>query len=129
MSLVHTTLDSDGRLGPETVLDGRVCDCCQTDAAQAQGATVVVYRDRSEKEVRDMSIVRFVEGRWLPPRPLASDGWEINGCPVNGPAIAAVGADVAVAWFAAPADKPRVMVAFSTDSGATFGSPIRADEG
>ena len=129
MSLMHTTLGGDGRLGPETILDGRVCDCCQTDAAQADGATVVVYRDRSEKEVRDMSIVRFVDGRWLPPRPLASDGWEINGCPVNGPAIAATGADVAVAWFSAPADKPRVTVAFSNDAGATFGRPIQVDDG
>lgn len=128
MSLVHTTLASDGRLGPETVLDGRVCDCCQTDAVQAEGATVVVYRDRSEKEVRDMSVVRFVDGRWSPPHLLASDGWEINGCPVNGPAIAAAGADVAVAWFTAPADKPRVTVAFSADSGATFGPPIRVDD-
>jgi hypothetical protein len=129
MSLVHTTLASDGRLGAETVLDGRVCDCCQTDAAQAQGTTVVVYRDRSEKEVRDISIVRFVDGRWSAPHPLASDGWEINGCPVNGPAIAAAGADVAVAWFAAPVDKPRVTVAFSTDSGATFGPPVAVDDG
>jgi hypothetical protein len=129
MSLVHTTLGSDGRLGPETVLDSRVCDCCQTDVAQAQGATVVVYRDRSEKEVRDMSVVRFVDGRWSSPRSLATDGWEINGCPVNGPAIAAEGTDVAVAWFTAPVDKPRVTVAFSTDSGATFGPPIQVDDG
>jgi len=74
MSLVHSTLDREGRLGPEKILDGRVCDCCQTDAAVAEGATVVVYRDRSEKEVRDMSVVRFVDGRWSEPRPLADDG-------------------------------------------------------
>jgi hypothetical protein len=129
MSIMHTTLSSDGRLGEETVLDGRVCDCCQTDVAHAEGATVVVYRDRSDKEVRDMSVVRFVDGRWSSPRSLASDGWEINGCPVNGPAIAAAGADVAVAWFTVPVDKPRVTVAFSTDAGATFGSPIRVDDG
>ena len=128
MSLMHTTLTSDGRLGPETVLDGRVCDCCQTDAVQTQASTIVVYRDRSPKEIRDMSVVRFVDGRWLSPQSLAADGWEINGCPVNGPAIAAAGPNVAVAWFAAPADKPRVTVAFSSDAGATFGSPIRVDD-
>ena len=68
MSLIHTTLGRDSRLGAETVLDGRVCDCCQTDAARAEGATVVVYRDRSEKEVRDISVVRFAGGRWSEPR-------------------------------------------------------------
>lgn len=129
MSLVHNTLDREGRLGPETVLDGRVCDCCQTDAAVAEGATVVVYRDRSEKEVRDMSVVRFVDGRWSEPRPLAFDGWEINGCPVNGPAVAAAGREVAAAWFTAANERSRVSVAFSADSGATFGPPIVVDDG
>src|SRR5688572_28136732 len=38
MALLHTTLGSDGRLGAETVLDGRVCDCCQTDMVRAAGA-------------------------------------------------------------------------------------------
>jgi hypothetical protein len=129
MSLVHTTLDGEGRLGPETVLDLRVCDCCQTDAALAEGATVVVYRDRSDKEVRDMSVVRFADGRWSEPRTLARDGWEINGCPVNGPAIAAAGRDVAAAWFTAANDKSQVKVSFSSDSGGSFGAPIVVDDG
>jgi len=129
MTLMHTTMAADGTLGAETVLDGRVCDCCQTDAVRAGDAVVVVYRDRSEKEVRDMSVVRFVDGRWSPPRTLAADGWEINGCPVNGPAIAADGATVAVAWFTAPNDKAAVKVAFSNDAGATFGAPIAVDDG
>lgn len=129
MSLMHATLGRDGTLGDETVLDNRVCDCCQTDMARADGAVVVVYRDRSEKEVRDMSVVRFAEGRWSTPRRLASDGWQINGCPVNGPAVAAAGSSVAVAWFTAPEDKPRVAVAFSSDSGASFGAPIVVDDG
>ncbi len=129
MSLVHSTLDGEGRLGPESVLDGRVCDCCQTDAARAEGATVVVYRDRSDREVRDMSVVRFADGRWSEPRLLAPDGWEINGCPVNGPAIAAAGKRVAVAWFTAASEKSRVKLAFSSDSGATFGSPVVVDDG
>jgi hypothetical protein len=129
MSLVHSTVDSHGQLGPETVLDQRVCDCCQTDAALAEGATVVVYRDRSEAEVRDMSVVRFAGGRWSEPRLLARDGWEINGCPVNGPAVAAAGPQVAVAWFTAASEKSRVNVAFSPDSARTFGTPIVVDDG
>jgi hypothetical protein len=128
MALVHTTVDREGALGAETVLDGRVCDCCQTDAAVAGDATVVVYRDRSATEVRDMSVVRFAGGRWSEPRPLARDGWEINGCPVNGPAIAAAGRDVGVAWFTAAADRPLVKIAFSADAGATFAEPIVVDD-
>jgi len=129
MALVHATVDREGQLGAEITLDGRVCDCCQTDAVVAEGATVVVYRDRSEKEVRDMSVVRLVDGKWSEPRPLARDGWEINGCPVNGPAVAAAGRQVAAAWFTAANEKSRVSVAFSQDSGATFGPPIVVDDG
>jgi hypothetical protein len=128
MSLVHTTVGRDGGLGPETVLDGRVCDCCQTDVARATDAVIVVYRDRSEKEVRDMSVVRFSGGRWSEPRIVAADGWEINGCPVNGPSVAAEGSTVAVAWFTAAGDKPVVKLAFSDDAGATFGAPIVVDD-
>jgi hypothetical protein len=56
---------------------------------------------------------------------VGSDGWEINGCPVNGPSIAADGRRVAVAWFTAPKDAPAVKLAFSNDAGATFGQPIK----
>jgi hypothetical protein len=128
MSLIHTTVDRDGGLGPETVLDERVCDCCQTDAAVADGAMVLVYRDRSETEVRDISVVRYVGGRWSEPLLLAADGWEINGCPVNGPAIAAAGRNVAVAWFTAASEKSLVKMALSSDSGATFAAPIVIDD-
>jgi hypothetical protein len=129
MSLMHTTLGKGGGLGAETVLDGRVCDCCQTDAARADGATVVVYRDRSEKEVRDVSLVRFAEGRWSEPRAVGGDGWQINGCPVNGPAVAAAGRRVAVAWFTMAEGKARVKVAFSSDAGNTFAPALAVDDG
>jgi hypothetical protein len=58
-----------------------------------------------------------------------ADGWKIDGCPVNGPAVAADGEVVAVAWFTAAGDTARVRVAFSTDAGATFGAPIDLESG
>jgi hypothetical protein len=57
------------------------------------------------------------------------DGWEINGCPVNGPSIAASGRQVAVAWFTAAQDVPRVKLAFSEDAGASFSAPVVVDDG
>ena len=61
--------------------------------------------------------------------PVHADNWEINGCPVNGPAIAARGKNVAVAWFAAKDNAPKTQLAFSKDGGRTFGAPIRIDSG
>jgi hypothetical protein len=110
-----------------TVLDERVCECCSTDAAQTSEGPVVVYRDRDSDEVRDVSIVRATAEGWSEPRTVHEDGWQIHGCPVNGPAVAADGARVAVAWFTVIAEEPRVQVAFSEDAGATFGPPVVVD--
>ena len=59
--------------------------------------------------------------------PVNADGWQISGCPVNGPVIAASGRDVVVAWFTLAAQRPTVRVAFSNDAGAAFGRPIEID--
>lgn len=128
MTLRFATLDRQGRPANDTLLDERVCTCCQTAAALTSDGVVVAYRDRSQEEIRDISVVRLQQGRWTAPRTLYKDGWEIAGCPINGPAIAAEGQRVAVAWFTAANDNPRVRVAFSNDGGATFGEPIRVDE-
>lgn len=129
MSMMYTTIGLDGTLGKEVLLDGRVCECCQTSAALAPDGMAVVYRDRSEKEVRDISIVRLKNGKWSEPQPLSKDGWEINGCPVNGPAISSIGQNVAVAWFTAARNQPRIYAALSADGGATFGPQIHVADG
>lgn len=115
--------------GPETLVDDRACECCQTDAVVAGGVPVLAYRDRAEGEVRDVVVSRLLDSGWTAATPVHSDGWVIGGCPVNGPALAARGESVAVAWFTAPENRARVNVAFSSDGAVTFGSPVRVDEG
>lgn len=129
MTLRYAAIGPDGAPEREALLDPRVCDCCQTDAAVTQDGPLVVYRDRSEGEVRDIAVVRRRDGQWTAPLPVARDGWRIEGCPVNGPAVAADGPRVAVAWFTAADDRPRVRVAFSADSGGSFGTPVAVDDG
>ena len=115
--------------GPETIVDAMTCECCQTAAAVADGVPVLAYRDRAEGEIRDIHVSRLVEGAWTPSQPVHDDGWVFGGCPVNGPAMAARGARVAVAWFTAPDNEPRVNIAFSSDGAASFGPPLRLDPG
>ena len=123
-ALRMAVLRPDGRVGDEATLDLRTCDCCQTAAAHTAEGVVVAYRDRSPTEERDISVVRLRNGTWTAPQPVGTDGWRIDGCPVNGPALAAEGRSVALAWFTMAEDRPRVRLAFSTDAGATFGAPI-----
>jgi hypothetical protein len=125
MTLRMATIDTRDRISQQRLLDARICSCCRTAAALTADGAVIAYRDRSEQEVRDISIVRFDNGRWSEPRAVHEDGWEIDGCPINGPAIAADGRSLVVAWFTAARDDPRVQAVFSNDGGKTFGQPIR----
>jgi hypothetical protein len=131
MTLRYVKIKRDGALVDDAALDTRVCECCQTSAAMTADGPVVVYRDRSEaeKEIRDISIVRLKGDKWTAPRPVFQDGWELNGCPVNGPAVAAAGRRVAVAWFTGANQTSRVKLAFSDDAGETFSQPIAVDDG
>lgn len=127
MTLRHASIAPDGSLSDEVEIDARVCDCCQTSIAQSDGRLVVFYRDRSEQELRDISIVALGDSAWSEPQSLHADGWQIEACPVNGPQADARGSHVAVAWFTAAGDNPRVNVAFSSDAGRTFSEPRRVD--
>jgi hypothetical protein len=129
MTLRYATIGANGQLSEEAELDARVCDCCQTSAAMTSEGPLVVYRDRSEQEIRDISVIRFYKGKWTAPQSLHADGWRIEGCPVNGPSVTADGKRVAVAWFAMVNETQRVNVAFSNDAGASFTRPIQVDEG
>ena len=129
MSVRFRTVEPDGHLGPEVLLDDRTCECCQTALARVGDGLVAAYRDRSESEVRDISVVRGAGERWTEPAPLATDGWEIPGCPVNGPQLSGAERALASAWYTGVGGVPRVYVAFSEDRGATFGPRIRIDEG
>jgi hypothetical protein len=129
MTLRGAILSRDGNKIKEWELDDRVCDCCQTTAGVTSAGPVVVYRNRSEEEIRDMGIVRFDKGKWSTPDILFPQNWQIKGCPVNGPRMAVNGDKVAVVWFSAPRDTASVHLVFSNDGGKTFGSPVRIDEG
>jgi hypothetical protein len=129
MTLRSSTIGVSGELGPESLLDARVCDCCQTAAALTVTGPIVAYRDRSPDEIRDIYVVRRIGGKWRAPMPVHKDNWKIAACPVNGPAIAADGDRVALGWFTAAGDSARVNLAFSTNGGARFKPPVRIDDG
>jgi hypothetical protein len=129
MALMYTTITPSGVLGTEVQVDKRVCECCKTAMAVTSDGLIAVYRGRSEQEIRDISIVRFANGKWSSPEELTKDGWKIEGCPVNGPAVSSSGKNVAVAWFTAPNEKAQVNLMMSSDSGKTFGRKVRIDEG
>ena len=129
MSVQSVSVASTGALGVEQPVDLRTCDCCQVAATVAASGPVIAYRDRTEDEIRDIAVVRLVNGKWTSPSIVRADGWHIEACPVNGPALAARGDTVAIAWFTGAQDTARVRVAFSVDGGQRFAAPVRVDGG
>jgi hypothetical protein len=129
MTLRFTTFAPGGDLGEDLEIDDRVCDCCQTSVALTSEGPILVYRDRSADEIRDISVARYVNGQWTAGRAIRADNWHVEYCPVNGPSVAAQDGRVAVAWYTMANDSARVFVAFSTDAGATFTPGIRVDGG
>ena len=129
MQLRYAAIDAEGKLSDEAVLDDRICECCQTSAALTPDGPIAAYRDRSEREVRDIHFVRQQPAGWSGSRPVHADNWEIKACPVNGPSLSADGRRVALAWYTGEGDSAKVQVAFSADAGESFGAPTRVDDG
>jgi hypothetical protein len=128
MSLRFASFDGQWKQRADAAIDTKVCDCCTTSVAITPDGPVTVYRDRTDNEIRDIYVSRFESGKWTPGVAVHDDGWKINACPVNGPAVSAVGRNVAVAWFTTLNDEGRAFAALSTDGGRTWGNPIRLDE-
>ena len=74
-------------------MDADVCTCCTTSVVETAAGPIAAYRDH-QGGVRDISVVRYLDGRWTPPSTVHRDNWEIDGCPTNGPVLAARGSDV-----------------------------------
>jgi len=128
MTLRAATFTRSGTQASETRVGDRVCECCPTAVAETADGPIVAFRNRTQDEIRDIYVSRFVGGIWSKPAAVHDDHWKINACPVNGPALSARGRNVAIAWFTATGDKGHVFAAFSSDSGKTFGAPIAIED-
>ena len=104
-------------------LDGRVCDCCNTAAALVDQRLLVLYRDRDQDEFHDMAFVQETAQGWSAPRSLHVDGWNIAGCPVNGPAVHNAQGQIWAAWYTG-ADEKSTIKASVADPGSSFKPPF-----
>ena len=128
MNLYQTTYNDGGKFNLEMQIDDKICECCPTSAVRTENALILAYRDRSDKEIRNINIIRYANDTWYEPYPVNEDGWKIAGCPVNGPMLASHKNKVAIAWYTSPEATPMVNVAFSFNEGESFEMPLRVDQ-
>ncbi len=120
---------ADGKVKRDVEVDADACSCCQTAIGRTAKGWVLAYRDHAAGEIRDIAITREIDGKWQTPVPVHEDGWKINGCPTDGPTMVTAGNRVAVTWLTRAQDQPRIQLAISSNSGASFGAPVRIDDG
>lgn len=129
MTLRSAVISRDGTVNHPKKIDQTVCDCCNTALAQTSNGAVAAYRNRTDDEIRDIYVSRYVNNEWTAPVPVHNDNWKIAACPVNGPAIAASDSLVTVAWYTAANGKRMIKATSSSDYGTTFSDPkIISDE-
>jgi hypothetical protein len=129
MALRSTKFTSMGLISDDQEIDDLVCDCCQTDISATPDGPILVFRNRTENEHRDIYFSRMINGQWSKSKPVAVDNWLIGGCPVNGPSVAANQNRTAVAWYTQAKGFGEVKVALSDNGSDNFNSPINIDTG
>jgi len=118
--LMSGVIASSGVVSAEKTLDDDVCTCCPTSLVKTSTGFVAAYRNHTGDEIRDIYTVREDGGKWQAGKSLHNDEWHINGCPVNGAALAQRQNEIAIAWYSGIEEKASLQLAFSNDGGATF---------
>jgi hypothetical protein len=113
-----------------------VCFCCKTSTAVSRdGVTLVAFRHIYPTNLRDMAVARSTgeDHTFDAPVRVSQDGWQLTGCPEDGPALAVDGDNmVHIAWptITGPdASRKGIFFASSSDEGRSFAPRIRLDEG
>jgi len=139
-SQLHTALIGE-TIGASQLLDDKVCDGCPIGSVMTSKNPVVVYRDRSSAEIRDITLLRRGDANAAKDTPNAGrangwpaephivypDSWMTLSADMNGPAIDSQGDQLIVAWYTGAQSHARVEVTFSSDGGTTFSKPIELD--
>ena len=111
---------------PERELSKGVCYCCKTAlAAGPDDMLVGAWRHVYRGNVRDIALTVSRNGgrTFSSPARVSEDGWAINGCPDDGPAVAVDGSGtIHVAWpTVIPGAEPEGAIFYTTSQdGVTF---------
>lgn len=95
-SLYYAAAGAGAATGERAVAPG-VCYCCKTAVVAAPGRIVTAWRHVFAGDIRDIAFTESRDGgrSFSPVARVSEDGWSINGCPDDGPALA-VGPDARV---------------------------------
>lgn len=102
-----------------------VCECCRTNLQiDSDDRLFLSYRTvpAQGRMMRDIMVARSDDGgKTFTQTAVSHDGWEINGCPVAGPALSVDKAGrITVIWFMGGGARPGLYYATSSDHGSSY---------
>jgi hypothetical protein len=122
--------DGGRTFAPNRRVASEACPCCKTALAiSPEGRIYLGWRQVLPGDFRHIAVAASADGgeTFNAPTIVSDDRWELRGCPVSGPALAAGdGETLRVLWYTAgEAGRPGLYSAESSDGGRTF-APRRA---
>ena len=117
------------RAGVERELFKGVCYCCKTAMVAAPGGVLyAAWRHVFEGNLRDIAFTTSRDGgrTFAPMTRVHQDGWAINGCPDDGPAMAVDAAGtVHMVWPTLLNGTDGTLLYATAAAGEAFGKPLR----
>jgi len=122
---------SNGGAAQEREVTKGVCYCCKTALAACRGGVLAAaWRHVYPGDMRDIALATSRDGgrTFTAPVRVSEDGWAINGCPDDGPAVAVdAGGVTHIVWpTVIPGDEPVGALFYaSTRDGERFTPRVR----
>lgn len=130
--IFHASWKGDGARS-EHPIAASVCFCCKTAVATAGDQVYAAWRHIYPGSLRDIAVARSTDNgaTFGDPIRVSEDGWKIDACPDDGPAMVADGhGGIHVAWPTLMAgETPRKGIFYSTLAGDAFAPSVRLDSG
>ena len=130
--IFHASWKGDGARSEHSIA-ASVCFCCKTAVATAGDRVYAAWRHIYPGSLRDIAVARSTDNgaTFGDPIRVSEDGWKIDACPDDGPAMVADGhGGIHIVWPTLVAgDTPRKGIFYSTLTGDAFAPRIRLDSG
>jgi len=130
--IFHAAWKGDSERSEHSIASN-VCFCCKTAIVTAGDRVYAAWRHIYPGSLRDIAVARSTDNgaTFGAPIRVSEDGWKIDACPDDGPAMAADGhAGIHVVWpTLVEGSTPRKGIFYSTLSGDAFAPRLRLDSG